>query len=69
MTPDIWGYHKASNFFQGREGGGGRECNADTEIVWEPHSLTAAPDTCTQLPLDAFIQPSLKNIHLQKKSK
>ena len=21
MTPDIWGYHKASNFFQGREGG------------------------------------------------
>ena len=48
MTLGTGGYHKASNFFQGREGGGGRECNADTDIVWEPHSLTAAPNTCTQ---------------------
>ena len=38
MTPDTWGYHKASTFFQGREGGGGRDCkcNNDTGIVWEP---------------------------------
>ena len=38
MTSDTRGYHKASTFFQEREGGGGRDCkcNNDTGIVWEP---------------------------------